>query len=116
MIALHLDSTYAECNTWKEFALCFLKLSQYEEDQMSVCTNKNEDGQEQTETIYFSKTPRIFTKGKSGKSWRLRCRWWLTRHFSNNMLVSEIAAGTFHLSVSYQEKHVTLCYLYCSCF
>nr|POE97725.1 hypothetical protein CFP56_71787 [Quercus suber] len=112
MIALHLDSTYAEYNTWKEFALCFLKLSQYEEDQMSVCTNKNEDGQEQTETIYFSKTPRIFTKGKSGKSWRLRCRWWLTRHFSNNMLVSESAAGTFHLSVSYQEKHVTLCYLY----
>ncbi|KAK4563662.1 hypothetical protein RGQ29_005990 [Quercus rubra] len=97
MIALHLDSTYAECNTWKEFALCFLKLSQYEEDQMSVCTNKNEDGQEQTETIYFSKTPRIFTKGKSGKSWRLRCRWWLTRHFSNNMLVSEIAAGDLQL-------------------
>ncbi|XP_030944135.1 uncharacterized protein LOC115968777 [Quercus lobata] len=97
MIALHLDSTYAEYNTWKEFALCFLKLSQYEEDQMSVCTNKNEDGQEQTETIYFSKTPRIFTKGKSGKSWRLRCRWWLTRHFSNNMLVSEIAAGDLQL-------------------
>ncbi|KAK9988882.1 hypothetical protein SO802_029121 [Lithocarpus litseifolius] len=97
MIGLHLDSTYAEYNTWKEFALCFLKLSQYEEDQMSVCTNKNEDGQEQTETIYFSKTPRIFTKGKSGKSWRLRCRWWLTRHFSNNMLVSEIAAGDLQL-------------------
>ncbi|KAM4088522.1 hypothetical protein ACJW30_07G076900 [Castanea mollissima] len=86
-----------EYNSWKEFALCFLKLSQYEEDQMSVCTNKNEDGQERTETIYFSKTPRIFTKGKSGKSWRLRCRWWLTRHFSNNMLVSEIAAGDLQL-------------------
>ncbi|KAM3694724.1 hypothetical protein ACJW31_07G077200 [Castanea mollissima] len=55
------------------------------------------DGQERTETIYFSKTPRIFTKGKSGKSWRLRCRWWLTRHFSNNMLVSEIAAGDLQL-------------------
>jgi hypothetical protein len=98
MIALHLDATYAEYNTWREFALCFLKLSQCEEDQMSVCAFENEDGQEQTETIYFSKTPTIFTEGKSAKSWRLRCRWWLTRHFSNNMLVSEIAAGTFHHS------------------
>lgn len=97
MIALHLDATYAEYNTWREFALCFLKLSQCEEDQMSVCAFENEDGQEQTETIYFSKTPTIFTEGKSAKSWRLRCRWWLTRHFSNNTLVSEIAAGNLQL-------------------
>jgi hypothetical protein len=96
MIALHLDATYAEHNTWRQFALCFLKLSQYEEDRMSVCPNENEDGQEQPDTIHFTNTPKIFTEGKSGKSWRLRCRWWLTRHFSSNALVSEIAAGMFH--------------------
>lgn len=110
MIALHLDATYAEHNTWREFALCFLKLSQYEEDRMSVCLNKNEDGQEQPDSIHFTKTPKIFTEGNSGKSWRLRCRWWLTRHFSSNVLVSEIAAGIFHYS--YQENLPTLCYLY----
>lgn len=97
MIALHLDATYAEHNIWREFALCFLKLSQYEEDRMSVCLNKNEDGQEQPDSIHFTKTPKIFTEGNSGKSWRLRCRWWLTRHFSSNVLVSEIAAGDLQL-------------------
>ncbi|KAE8124759.1 hypothetical protein FH972_019615 [Carpinus fangiana] len=97
MIALHLDATYAEHNTWRQFALCFLKLSQYEEDRMSVCPNENEDGQEQPDTIHFTNTPKIFTEGKSGKSWRLRCRWWLTRHFSSNALVSEIVAGDLQL-------------------
>ncbi|KAI8557826.1 hypothetical protein RHMOL_Rhmol04G0040700 [Rhododendron molle] len=42
MTALHLDATYAECNTWKEFASCFLKLHSCEEDQMSTCLNGNE--------------------------------------------------------------------------
>ncbi|KAG6645336.1 hypothetical protein I3843_08G111600 [Carya illinoinensis] len=97
MIALHLDATYAEYNTWKEFASCFIKLSQYEEDRLSVCQSENEDMQGQPDSIHFSKTPRIFTEGQSGKSWRLRCRWWLTRHFSNSILVSEIAAGYLSL-------------------
>ncbi|TXG65264.1 hypothetical protein EZV62_006539 [Acer yangbiense] len=48
MIALHLDATYANENTWREFALCFLKLSRYDEDRMSVCLNGNESEQKQT--------------------------------------------------------------------
>ncbi|KAF5478612.1 hypothetical protein F2P56_005155 [Juglans regia] len=97
MIALHLDATYAEYNTWREFASCFIKLSQCEEDRLSVCKNENEDMQEQPDSIHFSKTPRIFTEGQSGKSWRLRCRWWLTRHFTKTILESEIAAGDLQL-------------------
>ncbi|XP_040986567.1 uncharacterized protein LOC121234622 isoform X2 [Juglans microcarpa x Juglans regia] len=54
MIALHLDATYAEYNTWREFASCFIKLSQYEEDRLSVCQNENEDMQEQPDSIHFS--------------------------------------------------------------
>ncbi|XP_015899123.2 uncharacterized protein LOC107432494 isoform X1 [Ziziphus jujuba] len=95
MIAMHLDATYADFNTWREFALCFLKLSQHEDDRVSVCLN--EDGYKHHSLVCFSKTPKIFTEGKSGKSWRLRCRWWLTRHFSHKILSSEILAGDFQL-------------------
>lgn len=95
MIALHLDATYADYNTWREFALCFLKLSQYEEDRMSVCLNGNEKGHKDRYSVCFNKTPKMFIEGKSGESWRLRCRWWCTRHFSHNILASEIAAGIY---------------------
>ncbi|KAL6283517.1 hypothetical protein ACE6H2_014446 [Prunus campanulata] len=97
MIALHLDATYADYNTWREFALCFLKLSQYEEDRMSVCLNGNEKGHKDRYSVCFNKTPKMFIEGKSGESWRLRCRWWCTRHFSHNILASEIAAGDLQL-------------------
>ena len=95
MIALHLDATDAEYNTWKVFSSCFLRLSSYEEDCMSSCPIQNEDGHKQH--FPLNKTPKIFTDGISGKSWRLRCRWWLTRHFSNSKLESEIEAGIYFL-------------------
>lgn len=111
MTALHLDATFAEYNTWRELALCFLHISQCEEDRMSVCQNENVGGQEERDFVYFSKTPpKIFTEGKSGSNWKLRCRWWSTRHFSNNTLASEIAAGTFQ--DPYQGNHSALCHFY----
>lgn len=88
---MHLDATYADFSIWREFALCFLKLSQQEEDRMSVYGN--EEGHKQQDSVRFNKTPKIFTEGQSGKSWRLRRRWWLTRHFSHKILESEILAG-----------------------
>ncbi|XP_061358213.1 uncharacterized protein LOC133302456 isoform X2 [Gastrolobium bilobum] len=94
MIASHLDATDAEYNTWRVFSSCFFRLSHYEEDCMSACPGKHEDGHRQH--CSFSKTPTMFTK-ISGKSWRLRCRWWLTRHFSNSKLESEIEAGDLQL-------------------
>ncbi|RDY02384.1 hypothetical protein CR513_14158, partial [Mucuna pruriens] len=95
MIGLHLDATDAEYNTWRVFSSCFLRLSSYEEDCISSCTVQNEDGHKQH--CFFTKTPKILTDGISGKSWRLRCRWWLTRHFSNSKLESEIEAGDVQL-------------------
>ncbi|PRQ31106.1 putative tetratricopeptide-like helical domain-containing protein [Rosa chinensis] len=97
MIALHLDATNAEYNIWREYAMCFLKLSQYEEDRMSVCLNGNEGGHKPRYSVSFNKTPKIFIKGQSGKNWKLRCRWWSTRHFSHDILASEIAAGDLEL-------------------
>lgn len=96
MIALHLDATNADYNIWREYAMCFLKLSQYEEDRMSVCLNGNESGHKPRYSVSFNKTPKIFIKGQSGKSWKLRCRWWSTRHFSHDILASETAAGIYH--------------------
>lgn len=94
MIALHLDATYAELNTWREFALCFLKLSQCEEDRMSVCLDRNEGQNKPKYAVRFNRIPSIFIEGKSGKAWSFRCRWWLKRHFSENIIKSEAAAGT----------------------
>ncbi|CAJ1958235.1 unnamed protein product [Sphenostylis stenocarpa] len=95
MIALHLDVTDAEHNLWKVFSSCFLRLSTYEEDCMSSCPIQAEDGHKQL--CSFSKIPKIFTDGISGKSWKLRCRWWLTRHFSNSKLELEIESGDLQL-------------------
>ncbi|GLU18106.1 hypothetical protein SLE2022_344240 [Rubroshorea leprosula] len=97
MIALHLDAAYAESETWGEFALCFLKLSQYGEDRLSACLNGKENKPKPKYSFRYNRTPEIFTVGSSGKAWRLRCRWWLMRHFSKKMLASEINSGDLQL-------------------
>ena len=104
MIALHLDATYADHNTWREFASCFLKLLENEEDRMSWCQNGNGSGLEKKCSVSFNEIPNMFKEGKSRKNWRLRCKWWLTRHFSRNTLASEIAAGNFRINNSYQKS------------
>ncbi|PHT82302.1 hypothetical protein T459_15317 [Capsicum annuum] len=108
MIALHLDAAYAKYDTWKELACCFLRLSQCEEDCMSVCSN-DEDGEKQKFSNRISHIPRIFSDYESNKSWRFRCKWWLTRHFSQNTLTSDIASGDREL-LTY--KAAIACYLY----
>ena len=93
MIALHLEATYPESNIWREFASCFLKLYEYEEDRLSVCLNGNKGEQKANPSVYYKRMPKIFTEGKSKNAWRLRCKCWLKRHFGNKMLGSEIASG-----------------------
>ncbi|KAJ9153545.1 hypothetical protein P3X46_026972 [Hevea brasiliensis] len=97
MIALHLDAVFVEYNTWREFALCFLKVSQCEEDRVSVCLHGSEGGKKQGYSVHYNRIPKLFIQGKSRKAWRIRCRWWLSRHFSKNLLASEIAAGDLQL-------------------
>lgn len=92
MVALHLDATYAECNMWKEFASCFLKLSLSEEDRISTCFAGNGETL-QGQSKNFNRKPVIVAESVMGKEWILRCRWWQTRHFSQSILVSEFEAG-----------------------
>ncbi|XP_015574198.1 uncharacterized protein LOC8277924 [Ricinus communis] len=93
MIALHLEAVFGEYKIWKEFALCFLQVSQYEEDCMSACLYGDEGKKIQGYSVRYNRIPKLFICGRSGINWRFRCRWWLTRHFSKKLLVSEIAAG-----------------------
>ena len=95
MIALHLDAVFVEHDTWREFALCFLKVSRCEEDEMSVCLHGNEGEKRQSYSFCYNGIPKMFTHGKSVGLWRSRCRWWSTRHFSKSILASEIDVGTY---------------------
>ncbi|KAJ4982087.1 hypothetical protein NE237_032924 [Protea cynaroides] len=93
MIALHLDATYATCDIWRELASCFLKLSQLEEAQMSVCGNENEcGGGKQQFSICFNVIPRSFIEGNLRMLWKLHCRWWSRLHFSKNIYDSDMQA------------------------
>lgn len=108
MVALHLDATYAECNMWKEFASCFLKLSLSEEDRISTCfAGSGETLQGQSKN--FNRKPVIVAESFMGKEWILRCKWWQTRHFSQSILVSEFEAGDMQL-LTY--KAASACHLY----
>ncbi|KAK4258377.1 hypothetical protein QN277_007833 [Acacia crassicarpa] len=80
MIAHHLDATNAEHGTWKQFADCFFRLS-------------DKDEYRQHTSSFLRSTPKVFTK----KSWSLRCKWWLNKHFSTTILGSEIEAGDLQL-------------------
>ncbi|KAK9078219.1 hypothetical protein SSX86_002276 [Deinandra increscens subsp. villosa] len=105
MLALHLDATYADCDIWKEFASCFIKLSQCDEDRMSSCVNSYGDSY----TKFSKNIPDMFQDNMSRKNWRLRCRWWLTRHFTQTILVSEVTSGNLELVV---YKAASACHLY----
>ncbi|XP_050218712.1 uncharacterized protein LOC126669311 isoform X2 [Mercurialis annua] len=97
MIALHLEAVCGEHKIWKEFALCFLNVARYEEDNMSVCLHENEGEKVQGYSVRYNRIPKLFIHGRSGKAWKLRWRWWLTRHFSNNRFAQDIAAGNVEL-------------------
>ncbi|KAJ8446503.1 hypothetical protein Cgig2_027465 [Carnegiea gigantea] len=107
MIGLHLEATYPGHNIWWEFASCLLKLSWCEEDGASMCMDGDEVARKQRD-VRISRIPIMF-KGKSGKTWKLRCKWWLNRHFSKNILASEISAGDLKL-IAY--KAACACHLY----
>lgn len=93
MIALHLDATFADHEIWREFASCLLKVSQFEEDRVSTCLN----GDVGERSFPNTKIPAKFLKGVLGKNWKLRCKWWLNRHFNKKLLASEMAGGDLFL-------------------
>ncbi|GER53453.1 hypothetical protein STAS_30975 [Striga asiatica] len=96
MIALHLEATYGSCDTWRELASCFLRLSQCQEDRISTC-GVSSDGHVQGRLGHSNTNPELFTHGESGKTWRFRAKWWLSRHFNDRILMSDISSGDLKL-------------------
>lgn len=88
MIALHVEASFPEPEIWREFAeMLILFFENVDEDRMSVCFNGNgEEGCQQTYSVRYNPTPRMFTD----KSWTLRAKWWLNRHFSREILETEM--------------------------
>lgn len=93
MIALHLDGTCAEYDTWRELAMCFLKLSQIEEDRVSAACSIGSGGHKLRSSLNINCNLKLFTEKNLRNAWRLRCRWWLTHHFCCN-ITSETSDGT----------------------
>ncbi|CAN0889559.1 hypothetical protein LINGRAHAP2_LOCUS16129 [Linum grandiflorum] len=100
MTALHLDAAgVGETNVWRELALCFLRVSLQEEDQMSAClyiSGNDRETQRQRRSACYSRVPGFLINGVSGESWKVRCRWWRNLHFSKKLLASDIAEGDLH--------------------
>ena len=88
MIALHVEASFPEPQIWKEFAeMLILFFENVDEDRMSVCLNRDgEEGCQQTYSVRYNRTPRMFT----GTSWTRRAKWWLNRHFSPEILETEM--------------------------
>ncbi|KAL9668800.1 hypothetical protein QQ045_006340 [Rhodiola kirilowii] len=95
MIALHLDATFADYHTWKEFAVCFLELSRLEEDRLSICQDGDEH--QHMQGVVTMRIPIIFKDTILSKNWIFRCKWWLNRHFGKKMCQEEIATGNLEL-------------------
>ena len=90
---MHLEATYSGYNTWSEFASCLLQISRCEEDRASMCVDGDEADSKESYGATFSRIPDMFVRGISGKTWKLRCKWWLNRHFSKETLAFEMSAG-----------------------
>ncbi|OAY83857.1 hypothetical protein ACMD2_15426 [Ananas comosus] len=99
MIALHLDSADGKSNVWEEFASCFLKLLTAGISDYEDCISTNIQG-DFTNITSSNKIPKVFTVGRAKETWKVRCRWWVNRHFSKNAFLAEIQAGDWKLLAS----------------
>ncbi|XP_022870466.1 uncharacterized protein LOC111389747 [Olea europaea var. sylvestris] len=60
------------------------------------CSN-GKDGHNQASSCHSNQILDISTNSAYGKNWRLRCIWWLNRHFSHSIFLSDIATGDLEL-------------------
>lgn len=92
MIALHVEAIFPEPEIWKELASRFSQFFEnLDEDRMSVCLDDRSGDKRnpQTYSVRYNPIPKMFTN----TSWTLRAKWWLNRHFSPEMLETEIKNG-----------------------
>lgn len=107
MFATHLDAVDGKCSIWEEFASCFLKLQTVILYGHEDCISTNVKGA--IDDICCNKIPIMFTKGETGYTWKLRCRWWASHHFGRSICHSEIQAGEWMLL---QHKAACAAHLY----
>ncbi|KAJ0968367.1 hypothetical protein J5N97_025284 [Dioscorea zingiberensis] len=97
MIALNLDATTGNVNIWGELASCFLKLviTMHVEHEDCNSTNKRI-----LRNVLPENISNAFMDRHMNDSWKLRCKWWATRHFSRDACAKDMEAGAWKLLAS----------------
>ncbi|KAI4975901.1 hypothetical protein ZWY2020_049508 [Hordeum vulgare] len=97
-IALHLDSVNGKPFVWEELVSCFLRLFSDRTTDYEDCISCNVEGEASINA--FSSLSSVFFEQHTRESWKLRCKWWINRHFSQNIYMSETAKGDSKLLAS----------------
>ncbi|XP_044385907.1 uncharacterized protein [Triticum aestivum] len=97
-IALHLDSVNGKPLIWEELVSCFLRLFSDRTTDYEDRISCNVEGDASIDA--FSSLSSVFFEQRTRESWKLRCKWWMNRHFSQNIYMSETAKGDCKLLAS----------------
>lgn len=96
MIVLNLDATPGNVNVWGELASCFLKLVMTMNGDYEDCNSTNERS---IKDASHKNIPKAFEERHTRESWKLRCRWWATHHFSRKAYMQDLQAGKKDISM-----------------
>uniref|UniRef100_A0A0D9WNT4 Uncharacterized protein n=1 Tax=Leersia perrieri TaxID=77586 RepID=A0A0D9WNT4_9ORYZ len=91
-IALHLDSVNGKASIWEELISCFLRLFSDWSSDYRDCMSCNVQG-DLTFTA-SSKFSCVFFEQHTRETWKVRCRWWMNHHFSQNICTQETLTDT----------------------
>jgi hypothetical protein len=111
-IALHLDSVNGKPFIWEELVSCFLRLFSDRTTENEDCFSCNVEGD--AEINASSSLSSVFCEQHTRESWKLRCKWWMNHHFSQNNYMSETEEGNCfspEFSHCYNESHGALLHL-----
>lgn len=97
-IALHLDSANGKPCIWEELVSCFLRLFSDWTTDYEDCISWNVQGD--AAITAFSGFSSVFFERHTRESWKVRCRWWMNHHFSQNIYTSETLKGDCKLLAS----------------
>nr|XP_051190857.1 uncharacterized protein LOC127304200 [Lolium perenne] len=90
-IALHLDSVNGKPFIWEELVSCFIRLFSDRTTENEDCFSRNVEGD--AEINASSSLSSVFCEQHTRESWKLRCKWWMNHHFSQNNYMSETEEG-----------------------
>uniref|UniRef100_A0ACD5ZTJ8 Uncharacterized protein n=1 Tax=Avena sativa TaxID=4498 RepID=A0ACD5ZTJ8_AVESA len=97
-IALHLDSVNGKTFIWGELVSCLLRLFSDRTTDNSDCISSNVEGDA---TVNASGSlSSVFCEKHTRESWKVRCKWWMNHHFSQNSFMSDTVKGDCKLLAS----------------